>query len=65
MLYRGRRDFGSKILEVSLGKGLVDSCAISLLCLSRCEALGIIMSRRSLGPDLPVKLDPHHSSMAV
>lgn len=33
--------------------------------LSRCEALGIIMSRLSLGPDLTVKLDPHHSSMAV
>lgn len=64
MFYRGLRDFRSKILEVSLGKGLVDSCA-HFSALSRCEALGIIMSRLSLGPDLPVKLDPHHSSMAV
>lgn len=64
MLYRGRRDFESKILE-AWGKVLWILVPISLLCLSRCEALGIIMSRRSLGPDLPVKLDPHHSSMAV
>lgn len=64
VFYRGLRDFRSKILEVSLGKGLVDSCA-HFPALSRCEALGVSMSRLSLGPDLPVKLDSRHSSMAV